>query len=94
MVFLYSCGRNPGHRNRPRRRYGPTPDDASQKKKKDFINTQQIENIQDLNLEYLFSKAVILQKEKIIKKKKYYPVVQVYQIIKVGYRDLNQTKEF
>ena len=65
-----------------------------QKKKKDFINMQQIENTQDLNLEFLFLKVVILQKEKIIRKKKYYPVVQVYQIIKEEYQDLNQTKEF
>ena len=65
-----------------------------QKKKKDFINIQQTENIQDLNLEFLFLKVVILQKEKIITKKKYYPVVQVYQIIKEEYQDLNQTKEF
>lgn len=65
-----------------------------QKKKKDFINMQQTENIQDLNLEFLFLKVVILQKEKIITKKKYYPVVQVYQIIKEEYQDLNQTKEF
>lgn len=65
-----------------------------QKKKKNFINMQQIENILDLNLEFLFLKVVIHLKERIIKKKNQNHVVQVYQIIKVVYQDSNQTKEF
>jgi len=65
-----------------------------QKKKKNFINMQRIENILDLNLEFLFLKVVIHLKERIIKKKNQNHVVQVYQIIKVVYQDSNQTKEF